>query len=104
MTTTDAFGRHGPNDWLIDEMRARWNADPSSVDHQWRVIFDNENGTQTASTPEAKPLIDTTASDITPTPATPPNPAPATPATPDTPDNSNATPQRRTPATPDTPQ
>ncbi|MYI59103.1 MAG: hypothetical protein F4028_07595, partial [Acidimicrobiaceae bacterium] len=59
MATTDASGQHGPNDWLIDEMRARWNADPSSVDHEWRVIFDDENGTQTASTPQAKPLIDT---------------------------------------------
>ncbi|MYD07066.1 MAG: hypothetical protein F4X07_08890, partial [Acidimicrobiaceae bacterium] len=67
MATTDASGQHGPNDWLIDEMRARWNADPSSVDHEWRVIFDDENGTQTASTPQAKPLIDTTASDVTPT-------------------------------------
>ena len=77
--TTDASSQHGPNDWLIDEMRARWYVDPASVDHQWRVIFDKENRTSTAVAAAVSPLIETTASDVTPSP--PPAAAPATPGT-----------------------
>ncbi len=114
VTTTDASSPHGPNDWLIDEMRARWNADPASVDHEWRVIFDNENGTETAATAAASPLIETTASDVTPTPqppttprvsnTPPPQPQTAAPATPGestaTPGTSNATPGASAPRPP----
>ncbi len=29
----------GPNDWLIDEMRARWIVDPGSVSESWAAYF-----------------------------------------------------------------
>jgi multifunctional 2-oxoglutarate metabolism enzyme len=29
----------GPNDWLIDEMRARWIVDPGSVSESWVEYF-----------------------------------------------------------------
>ncbi len=109
MTTTDASSQHGPNDWLIDEMRARWNADPSSVDHEWRVIFDDETGARAASAPKAKPLIDTTASDVTPIPTRQAPPAAATQPTtvasaaPATPETSNTPPTQPTTAAPATP-
>ena len=75
MSATDASSQHGPNDWLIDEMRALWSADPASVGHEWRVIFDNENGTRTASAPQARPLIETTASVVHPHPHSSDHPA-----------------------------
>ncbi|MCY4494034.1 MAG: multifunctional oxoglutarate decarboxylase/oxoglutarate dehydrogenase thiamine pyrophosphate-binding subunit/dihydrolipoyllysine-residue succinyltransferase subunit [Acidimicrobiaceae bacterium] len=84
MTATDASEQHGPNDWLIDEMRARWNADPASVDHEWRVIFDGENGTRTAATTSASTLIETTARSITADPHPPRQPPAAAPAPPGT--------------------
>lgn len=32
----------GANEWLIDEMRDAWRADPSSVTQQWRSFFEEE--------------------------------------------------------------
>ena len=38
--TFDSILDLGPNAWLLDEMKERWEADPGSVDAQWRAIFD----------------------------------------------------------------
>ena len=74
----------GPNAWLVDEMRARWQADPGSVDPSWRTLFENgEAGSGSAgaaaprsgrSEPAPAPTIDATATDVTDRP--PPGPAP----------------------------
>jgi multifunctional 2-oxoglutarate metabolism enzyme len=34
----------GPNDWLIDEMRARWLVDPGSVSESWAAYFSARDG------------------------------------------------------------
>lgn len=41
----------GANEWMVDEMRDAWRADPSSVTAQWRSLFEAEQaqGTQPAS-------------------------------------------------------
>ncbi|WP_414703452.1 multifunctional oxoglutarate decarboxylase/oxoglutarate dehydrogenase thiamine pyrophosphate-binding subunit/dihydrolipoyllysine-residue succinyltransferase subunit [Propionicimonas sp.] len=59
----------GANDWLIEEMREQFNADPDSVDPAWVAYF------QAEPSPEA---------DVAPTPTAPvsPTPAPAKPAAP----------------------
>ncbi|MEX0757531.1 MAG: 2-oxo acid dehydrogenase subunit E2, partial [Acidimicrobiia bacterium] len=61
----------GPNDWLIDEMRARWLVDPGSVSESWATYFD---GHAAAPAPTAAP---TTAPNTAPTTA--PTTAPPTP-------------------------
>ena len=87
----------GPNAWLVDEMRARWRADPGSVDPSWRALFENGDGRSgpigagpapggsgAAASPAAGPgpaaAIDTTATVVTgrpaPTPAAGPPPGP----------------------------
>jgi multifunctional 2-oxoglutarate metabolism enzyme len=43
----------GPNDWLIDEMRARWLVDPGSVSDTWAAYFQDSNGQ--AGTPTIPP-------------------------------------------------
>ena len=74
----------GPNAWLVDEMRARWRADPGSVDPGWRSLFENgEAGPGPARAPGAAaapaPTIDAAATDVThrPAPPRPPHQAPA---------------------------
>ncbi len=32
----------GANEWMVEEMRAAWSADPSSVSHQWRELFESD--------------------------------------------------------------
>jgi multifunctional 2-oxoglutarate metabolism enzyme len=44
----------GPNDWLIDEMRARWLVDPGSVSQTWAEYFQESNG-QAVSPTKAPP-------------------------------------------------
>ncbi|MEX2279540.1 MAG: multifunctional oxoglutarate decarboxylase/oxoglutarate dehydrogenase thiamine pyrophosphate-binding subunit/dihydrolipoyllysine-residue succinyltransferase subunit [Acidimicrobiia bacterium] len=41
----------GPNDWLIDEMRARWLVDPGSVSESWATYFDGHGAGPGASAP-----------------------------------------------------
>ena len=74
----------GPNAWLVDEMRARWVADPSSVDPSWRQLFEqdgqsgaasNQAPAANATAPPAAP-IDTSAVEVPPRAA----PEPAQPA------------------------
>jgi 2-oxoglutarate decarboxylase len=91
VTTTDDTQDLGPNAWLVDEMRMRWEADPMSVDPEWRTMFEND----TSSAPAAPEPIDVDSSEVTaanvaptdnwgsppaaaptPNPAPSPNPAP----------------------------
>ncbi|VTX67657.1 Multifunctional 2-oxoglutarate metabolism enzyme [Actinomyces naeslundii] len=32
----------GANEWMVEEMRAAWSADPSSVSPQWRKLFETD--------------------------------------------------------------
>ena len=32
----------GANEWMVEEMRAAWSADPSSVSPQWRELFESD--------------------------------------------------------------
>ena len=34
----------GANEWMVEEMRAAWSADPSSVSPQWRDLFETDPG------------------------------------------------------------
>ncbi|MBU6148344.1 MAG: hypothetical protein KGP10_09275, partial [Actinomycetales bacterium] len=36
---TGAEAQFGPNAWLVAEMRERYQADPTSVDHRWAEYF-----------------------------------------------------------------
>jgi 2-oxoglutarate decarboxylase len=51
--TSDSRLDLGPNAWLLDEMRERWEDDPRSVDASWRALF--ENGALPEGVPEAEP-------------------------------------------------
>ncbi|MFT8394561.1 2-oxoglutarate dehydrogenase E1 subunit family protein [Propionibacterium sp.] len=58
MATTDEFGA---NDWLIEDMRERFQKDPHSVPDKWAAFFTAEQtpplntGTSTAETPGDAP-------------------------------------------------
>ena len=54
MATAENNPDLGPNTWLLDEMRARWEADPASVEPQWRMIF--ENGSAASPSPPPAPI------------------------------------------------
>ncbi len=96
----------GANDWLIEEMREQFLADPASVDAAWVEYFKShapgDNGSASAPAPNAEPAVappPTTRTAVTapqapaaaaptastvagaiPTPAAPAQPAPAQPA------------------------
>ncbi len=87
-------GAVGPNAWLVDEMRARWQADPDLVDAQWRNLFEGDDssvrltaepllcgtaGSSANPEPHLTPTIDTTATVVGPPPVRIPEPRP-TPA------------------------
>ncbi len=91
MATTEDPQDLGPNAWLIDEMRAQWEVDPSAVAPEWRALFDEtaaesavENGTApsppidvgSSEIPVAAvaPIIDWNAAPAPPTAPTAPNP------------------------------
>ena len=91
MATTDDPADLGPNAWLVDEMRAQWEADPTSVDASWRSIFENgAAGNGNGATPPPPPApIEVASNEVTkptvapiadwnaPSPPAPaPNPAP----------------------------
>ncbi len=61
MASTSEYS--GPNDWLIEEIRQQYLANPRSVSAEWRATFEG------------------TAPPITPTTLAPPSAAPPTPAT-----------------------
>jgi len=67
----------GTNQWLVEEMYERYQADPSSVDETWVKFFENgkapsANGVTQAEAPPVKTAA--------PAPETPPAPAAAAPA------------------------
>ena len=43
----------GPNDWLVEELRQQYQANPRSVSDAWREVFETEdsNGHSTGSGP-----------------------------------------------------
>ena len=65
----------GPNLWMADEMRARWEVDPSSVAPQWRAIFETEpaNGAVTPE-PASSAAIEVESIEVTRPAATIPEP------------------------------
>lgn len=74
----------GANDWLVEEMFERYQADPTSVPSEWVTYFQNNPQAATAvaaprggTPPTPKPV---TPPNISMTGATPVAPAPATPA------------------------
>jgi 2-oxoglutarate decarboxylase len=70
VATTENSPELGPNAWLVDEMRSQWVADPSSVDAEWRAVFENgESGANGAAAPAeatAPEPIDVGSSVVTP--------------------------------------
>jgi 2-oxoglutarate dehydrogenase E1 component len=76
-------GDFGANEWLVDEMYERWQADPSSVDPAWNTFFqDYRPAAEGSASPDAPTAPSTGAAAVRPvstrTP-TPPVPAPAPP-------------------------
>lgn len=85
MSQTDSLD-YGANDWLIDEMREQYLADPTSVDETWRDFFAKEGlkpaSPATTRAPET-PAPAKTAEKPAPAPApAAPKPAEATTSTP----------------------
>ena len=82
----------GANDWLVEEMYERYQADPSSIPAEWVSYFQNNpQAGQSATTPSAgvpptpKPVTPPNISYTPPTPApvlSTPTPAPVTPPAP----------------------
>ena len=89
----------GANDWLVEEMFERYQADPTSVPTEWITYF--QNNPQSATTGANAPVAGAPKGGTPPTPkpVTPPNismgNAPAAPAAP-----AQAAPVSSTPATP----
>lgn len=94
MATTEDPADLGPNAWLVDEMRAQWETDPTSVDASWRSIFENGSGgtgngaapppvaapIEVASNEVTKPTVAPIADWSAPTAAAAPPPPAPTPA------------------------
>src|SRR4051794_4911146 len=45
----------GPNGWLVDEMRERWQSDPASVTPEWQQLFAGNTVTAPPRPPAAPP-------------------------------------------------
>ncbi|HJQ06806.1 MAG TPA: multifunctional oxoglutarate decarboxylase/oxoglutarate dehydrogenase thiamine pyrophosphate-binding subunit/dihydrolipoyllysine-residue succinyltransferase subunit, partial [Nocardioides sp.] len=56
----------GANEWLVEEMKSRFDADPSSVDPAWAAYFKGGNGTPAAAAPAAAPAKTAAAPQSTP--------------------------------------
>jgi 2-oxoglutarate dehydrogenase E1 component len=65
----------GPNDWLIDEMRARWLVDPESVSEEWAEYFEDHGFDPPAQSvaPPSEPPAASSPSDSEPSTAPPPS-------------------------------
>ncbi|WP_183100099.1 multifunctional oxoglutarate decarboxylase/oxoglutarate dehydrogenase thiamine pyrophosphate-binding subunit/dihydrolipoyllysine-residue succinyltransferase subunit [Nocardioides pelophilus] len=82
----------GANEWLVEEMKERFDADPTSVDPAWATYFGGAsaksggNGRTATAAPSAKPAATTAApakpAATTAAPAAKPAAAPAAPAAP----------------------
>jgi len=81
---TPDIDAHGPNAWLVEELRRRYLDDPASVGNAWRRYFaerDELPRVTAAAVPEAAPPVLTTPSPGPP--AAPPSSAAAPPPPPD---------------------
>jgi 2-oxoglutarate decarboxylase len=74
----------GANEWLVEEMKERFEADPSSVDPAWATFFRNGSSNGTTTAVAAAPAAPAATAPATPAaPAAPAAPtAPAAPAAP----------------------
>ena len=45
MSSENTFGQ---NSWLVDEMFQQFQEDPSSVDQEWRELFESKGAPDTA--------------------------------------------------------
>ncbi len=72
----------GANEWLVEEMREQYEADPGGVDPAWRTYFEGNGTSSSAAAEPAAKSAQATPAAASPTPATPApaTPAPATPA------------------------
>ena len=64
----------GANQWLVDEMRDKYNADPNAVDESWRAFF--ADGSTAESAPPAPAQAPVAQSAPTPQPVSAPSPEP----------------------------
>ena len=54
MSTQDsAAAGFGANEWMVEEMRDAWQADPSSVSPQWRALFEGSESPHHPESPES---------------------------------------------------
>ena len=54
MSTQDsAAAGFGANEWMVEEMRDAWQADPSSVSPQWRALFEGSESPHRPESPES---------------------------------------------------
>ncbi|HEY2579170.1 MAG TPA: multifunctional oxoglutarate decarboxylase/oxoglutarate dehydrogenase thiamine pyrophosphate-binding subunit/dihydrolipoyllysine-residue succinyltransferase subunit [Streptosporangiaceae bacterium] len=73
----------GPNEWLVDELYQRYQADPASVDPAWWNFFADYQPSATGREAPVTPEAETAAALAAPAPAAPPAQAqPAAPAVP----------------------
>ncbi|MDN5744905.1 MAG: multifunctional oxoglutarate decarboxylase/oxoglutarate dehydrogenase thiamine pyrophosphate-binding subunit/dihydrolipoyllysine-residue succinyltransferase subunit [Nocardioidaceae bacterium] len=72
----------GANDWLVEEMKEKFEADPNSVDPEWARFFKAHNGqsSSVAGADRATSTTTTTAAASNPGPATSTAPQPTKPA------------------------
>ena len=76
------FEDFGANDWLIEEMRERYQNDPSSVDQAWVDFFRKHAAASSAATAGMGPAFEQTPAEVTPAPSPAPTTAEAAAATP----------------------
>ncbi len=67
----------GANEWLVEEMKERFEADPNSVDPAWATYFKSGNGTTTATAPAPAAAAPAAPAPAAPAPAAPTPAAPA---------------------------
>ena len=46
LSSDNPLADFGANEWLVEDMRERYEADPSSVDVAWREFFAAQDGAQ----------------------------------------------------------
>ena len=68
---TPAPSGFGPNDWFVDEMYERYQADPGSVDQAWGEFFRDRSGNGSAAPAPADGGVRTAAKPTQPAPAQP---------------------------------
>jgi 2-oxoglutarate dehydrogenase E1 component len=66
----------GANDWLVDEMYAKYKENPDAVDRSWWPILENYKPTETTHATSAAPTAPVPAAPVTASPAPTATPAP----------------------------